>query len=231
MGEHVTRILCAAEPRGSAEAIRQLGDVAADRDVDATIVVGDIGGGPDRRESYRAVFKAFIGFRSPVYWVPGAGDAPVGDYLREAYNIEIVSTQLRGVHGTLAFTRAHQVVAGMGGEISDDPHAERDELEQLRYPRWEAEYRLKILAEHDEHDRILAFATPPAHKGRGTPGSEAVAELVATHRPRLVVCGGPRRSDALGRSTIVGPGELGEGHYAVADIRSHEVELAELATA
>jgi hypothetical protein len=86
MGEHVTRILCVAEPRGSADAIRQLGDVAAERDVDATIVVGDIGGGPDRRESYRAVFKAFVGLRSPVYWVPGAGDAPVGDYLRETYN-------------------------------------------------------------------------------------------------------------------------------------------------
>jgi Icc-related predicted phosphoesterase len=231
MGEHVTRVLCAAEPRGSAEVIERLAEVAAESAVDATVVVGDLGGGADRRAGYRSVFRALAGFRSPVYWVPGPGDVPVGACLREAYNIEIVSPLLRGVHGTLAFTPDQQLVAGMGGEISDDPEAARDELERLRYPRWEAEYRLKILAELAEHECILVFATPPAHKGRGTPGSEAVAELINTHRPRLVVCGGERRTETLGRSTIVAPGGLGDGHYAVADIRRHDVELGELAAA
>jgi Icc-related predicted phosphoesterase len=231
MVERVTRILCAAEPRGSTDAVERLRDVAADRAVDATVVVGDLGGGPDRRESYRSVFRALVEYRSPVYWVPGAGDAPIGVYLREAYNIEVVSPLLRAVHGTLAFTPGQPVVAGMGGEISDDPHATRDEVERLRYPRWEAEYRLKILAEHAEHERVLIFATPPAHKGRGIPGSEAVAELINTHRPRLVVCGGERRTEILGRSTIVAPGGLTDGHYAVADIHSHEVVLGELAAA
>jgi Icc-related predicted phosphoesterase len=86
MGEHVTRILCAAAPRGSTDAIEQLADVAAGQNVDATVVVGDLSSGTDQRESYRSVFRALRGFRSPVYWVPGPGDAPVATYLREAFN-------------------------------------------------------------------------------------------------------------------------------------------------
>jgi uncharacterized protein len=231
MGEHFTRILCAAAPRGSRDAIEQLREVAADQNVDATVVVGDLSSGTDQRESYRSVFRALGGFRSPVYWVPGPGDAPVATYLREAYNIEVASSLLHGIHGTLAFTPGQSVIAGMGGEISDDLDANRDEIERLRYPRWEAEYRLKVLDEHAEHERMLVFATAPAHKGRGTPGSEAVAELINTHRPRLVVCGGPRRTETLGRSMVVAPGELADGHYALADIRSRDVVLGELVAA
>jgi Icc-related predicted phosphoesterase len=126
MGERVTRLLCAAEPRGSADAIERLRNVAADGAVDATVIVGDLSGGPDRSKSYRSVFRALAGFRCPVYWVPGAGDAPIWVYLREAYNIEVVSPLLRGVHGTLAFTPGQAIVAGMGGEISDDPGTSRD---------------------------------------------------------------------------------------------------------
>jgi Icc-related predicted phosphoesterase len=130
MSERVTRLLCAAEPRGSAEAIERLRDVAADGAVDATVIVGDLGGGPDRSKSHRSVFRALVGVGSPVYWVPGPGDAPISVYLREAYNIEIVSPLLRGVHGTLAFKPGQPIVAGMGGEISDDPGASRHEVVQ-----------------------------------------------------------------------------------------------------
>jgi Icc-related predicted phosphoesterase len=58
-----------------------------------------------------------------------------------------------------------------------------------------------------------------------------VAELVNTHRPRLVVCGGERHTETLGRSTIVAPGDLTDGHYAVADLRRRDVVMSELAAA
>jgi uncharacterized protein len=80
--------------------------------------------------------------------------------------------------------------AGLGGEISDDPNHSRDELERLSYPRWEAEYRLKLLRELEEHQMVLVFWTQPSHKGLGAPGSQLLAELVNSHRPRLVVRGG-----------------------------------------
>ncbi len=49
----------------------------------------------------------------------------------------------------------------MGGESGDDLDANRDEIERLRYPRWEVDYRLEILDEHPEQERMLAFAAPP----------------------------------------------------------------------
>jgi Icc-related predicted phosphoesterase len=232
MTKRVTRVLCAASPRGSRQAIERLHEIADDRDAHAIVVVGDLGIGELRRESYRALFRALAGDRRPAYWVPGSQDAPIGDYLRETHNIEVVHPFVRGVHGTPAFTPGgHILVAGLGGEISDDPEAPREEIERLRYPRWEAAYRLKLLAEFGEHERLLAFATPPAHKGTGEPGSEVVTELVATWRPRIVVCPGPRPPEMIGRSLVVAPGSLADGHFAVADVGSRDVDFGQLAAA
>jgi uncharacterized protein len=228
--QRLTRILCAADPRGSAEAVAALVRAAADRDVQAIAVVGDLSGGDDRQAGYRSVFRALGRAGHDTYWVPGPSDAPVEEYLREAHNIEVVHPFLHGVHGTVAFAPGSVLVAGFGGEVQDDPAASRDELRRLRYPRWEVEYRLKLLErELSEHDQlILLFSTPPAHKGRGTAGSEALAELAVTHRARLVVCAGEPATMMLGRTLVVAPGCLAEGSYAVADLHARTAEHAEL---
>jgi Icc-related predicted phosphoesterase len=225
--QRVTRILCAAEPRGNADAIERLLQTAAERGVQAVAVVGDLAAVGS--ESYRAVFRAMGSSGLPVFWVPGPDDAPVGDYLREAHNIEMVHPELHGVHGTAALAPdGHALFAGIGGQIDDDPGAAREEVEGLRYPRWEPEYRLKILSEFRELQPILLFWTPPAHKGLNVPGSDVLAELTATYRARLVVCGGERASETLGRTLVVAPGSILDGHYAVVDLEAHEVEFGEL---
>jgi Icc-related predicted phosphoesterase len=229
--KRVSRVLCAADPRGSEEAIAALLRLAEEADVQAIAVVGDLSADAgDRATDYRTLFRALGAAGHPTFWVPGASDAPVDDYLREAYNVETVYPFVRGVHGTAAFAPGTQLVAGFGGEVDDDPEAVRDEQRRLRYPRWEVEYRLKILqhelAEH-EHP-ILLFSTPPAHKGLGTPGSEALAQFAATVRARLVVCGGPPATMTIGRTLVVAPGSLAEGGYAVADVHALSAELGEL---
>jgi Icc-related predicted phosphoesterase len=228
---HLTRILCMAEPRGSAAVIGQLLESPERLGVQAIAVVGDLGAGPGLRASYRALFRALGNVRLPAFWVPGPGDAPIVEYLRESHKIEVVFPALHGVHGTAALGPGEVIFAGVGGEISDDPGAERDEVDRVRLPRWEPEYRLKLLREMPEHERVLLFATPPVHKGLGTAGSDVVAELVGTYRPRLVVCGGPSASESLGRSLVVAPGSAAEGHYAIVDLPAHSVELEELSTA
>jgi Icc-related predicted phosphoesterase len=45
------------------------------------------------------------------------------------------------------------------------------------------------------------------------------------------VCGGERGTEAIGRSTIVAPGRLTEGQYAIADVHSRQVEFEELSAA
>jgi hypothetical protein len=162
--KRVTRVLCAAGPQGSAEAVERLLQAAGDLDVQAVAVVGDLGGGPDRAADYRALFQALGRAGWPAYWVPGPADAPIEEYLREAQNIEVVFPFVRGVHGTAAFAPdGHIVFAGFGGHVSDDPAEPREELQALRYPRWEPEYRLKVRNELHEHQLVLLLATPPAH--------------------------------------------------------------------
>lgn len=225
--KRIARILCISSPRGDGDAIAALGTTVADGHVDAVCVAGNLAGAGRPADAYRAVFRALAGLELPVYWVPGRDDAPVGDYLREAYNMELVFGRLRGVHGSAALTPdGHTVVAGLGGEVVDHPEAAREEIATLRYPRWEAEYRLKVLRDFDEHRLILLFATPPAHKGLGIGVSEALAEVVATYRARLCVCAGRRGTEVIGRTLIVAPGEVGEGLYAIADLEAHEAELS-----
>jgi Icc-related predicted phosphoesterase len=65
-------------------------------------------------------------------------------------------------------------------------------------------------------------------RGRGTAGSEALAELAVTHRARLVVCGGAPTSVTLGRTLVVAPGPLTAGSYAVADLHARTAQHAEL---
>jgi uncharacterized protein len=226
----VTKILCAAGPRDANSAVEHLVEAARRReDVHAVALVGDLGTGDPA--AYRALFRLLASTELPTYWVPGPGDAPIDHYLREAYNVEVVFPSLRGVHGTMAFAPGPVLFAGFGGDVSDDPDAAREESARLSYPRWEPEYRLKLVRELAEHELVLLLATPPAHKGHGSTGSEALAELVGSYRPRLVVCGGEQRTETLGRSLVVAPGRLADGHYAVVDLHSRDVEFAELATA
>jgi uncharacterized protein len=231
MAARVTRILCAAEPCGSAQAVDRLLEAAERLNVQAVAVIGDLGSESDRRGGYRSVFRALGQRGLPTFWVPGASDSPVAGYLRESHNIEVVYPQLHGVHGTAAFAPGHVLFAGLGGEISDDPDARREEIARLRYPRWEPEYRLKLLRELPEHECVLLFATPPAHKGRSVPGSDVVAELVNTYRPRAVVCGGPPGSEMLGRSLVVAPGSIVGGQFALIDLHAHRAVHEELSTA
>jgi Icc-related predicted phosphoesterase len=224
----VRTILCVADPGGSESAVELLRAASEQHDVDAIALVGDLSTGAVAEE-YRSVLHALVATGRPAYCVPGPRDAPLDPYLQTAHAVELAHPQLRGVHGTAAFTPdGHIVVGGLGGEIDDNPGATRDETRRLRYSRLEAEYRLKVLDELGEHDRILLFATRPAHRGAQSPGSDAVAELINTYRPRLVVTGGERGIETFGkRSLVVAPGSLQQGHYAIADLRGREAQLFE----
>jgi hypothetical protein len=222
----MSRILCAADPSGSPDAIEELVAAGNERAVDAIALVGDIG---DHDAGARHVFRKLARASCPVFWVPGPDDVPIERYLQEAYSIETAFTRLRGVHGTAASVPGGVLFAGFGGRVNDDLGQPRDERERLSYPRWEAEYRLKVLGEFDYDELVLLFWTPPAHKGLDRPGSEAVTELIGTYRPRVVVCAGERGVEELGRSLVVAPGCIRDGHYAVVDLHERTAVLQEVA--
>lgn len=177
------------------------------------------------KESLRAIFSALGEGRLPTFWVPGAADAPLSAYLRESYNMEIVHPHLHGVHGTFAIGPGRVLFAGMGGELVDERDATRLEDERLRYPAWELEYRLKTIRELREYEKVFLFATQPAHKGLHGAGSEALAVLINTYRPRLAVVPGDAIAETrLGTTLVVRPGRLEQGEYALIDLHDLSVQ-------
>ena len=166
-----------------------------------------------------------------TFWVPGPADAPLTYYLRESFSIETVYPFLHGVHGTVALGGGYVLFGGMGGEILDDPDTQRDEVGALRYPGWEVEYRLKVLREFShEYEKVFLFATMAAHKRLDQRGSEVLAELIKTHRPRvtLVAGGDGVQQELLASTLVVLTGSLTRGEYAVVDIQDRKAEPAKL---
>ena len=229
MSGHITKIVASCEPRGQSEKVERLIQAAKEDGAQVLALLGDLGADGEIRE-YAGLLKAVGRAGLPAFYVPGPGDAPFGKYLKEAHNTEVVFASLHGVHGTFAFAPGYLLFAGMGGEISDDPRHEREEMERLSYPGWEVEYWLKTLRELKDYKKVFLFGTPPAHKGLREGGSELLAELVKTYSPRLALTGGDVfRQERLGTSLVVAPGRLSEGGYALIDLSEGEVEAKTLA--
>jgi HSP20 family molecular chaperone IbpA len=108
--------------------------------------------------------------------------------------------------------------------IYDDPRALTGEDILVHYPGFEVERRFKLIDAPDVQQKVFLFATPPAHKGLGTRGSEVVAEVVKTYRPRIVVVAGERKGQlSLGKSLVVWPGRAEIGWHGLVDVRARNV--------
>jgi hypothetical protein len=109
----LTRLVCAADPGGSTEAIAAVVGAAERDDAQAIAVVGTLGAGVASPESQRAVFRALAAARRPVFWVPGPDDAPVATYLREAHSIaSCTATCTACTHGRAGAGRRRRRRAG-----------------------------------------------------------------------------------------------------------------------
>jgi uncharacterized protein len=230
MAKHIQKVLAVGGINGEVDLLENLFEELGDEPIDAVTLVGDLGAPWSKPDTFRALFKALGHADLAAFWIPGANDAPIRDYLRESYNMEIAYPKLRGVHATAAIGPDHVLFAGIGGEIVDDPETVRSEEALIRYPGWEAEYRLKVVGEFKDYAKVFLFMTRPAHKGLHEPGSEVLAELINTYRPRIVVTGGDEPSEEnLGTSVILCPGRLDQGRYALIDFHNSSVEFETVA--
>jgi uncharacterized protein len=226
MAKHIQKVLAVGGINGDVDLLENLFEELGDEPIDAVTVVGDLGAPWSRAETYRALFKALGHADLPAFWVPGATDAPISEYLRESYNMEIAYPKLRGVHATAAIGPDHVLFAGIGGDIVDDPETLRSEEALIRYPGWEAEYRLKVVGEFKDYPKVFLFTTRPAHKGLHEAGSEVLAELINTYRPRFVVTAGDEPfEEGLGTAVVLAPGRLDQCRYALIDFHSSAVEF------
>lgn len=225
MRRFVKRIVATAEPRGNLEAVAHLVEQADEMGAEALVVLGNLAPGSTAR-TYSQLFKSLSQMQVPTFYLPGPEDVPIAEYMREAAAMETVYPHLHGVHGTFALAPGHIVFTGVGGSVSDDQHAARDEQDRLCYPGWEVEYRLKFLNELKDYQKVFLFSTLPEHKGFHEPGSAVLAEMIKSYKPRLVLVAGtePKR-ELLGTSLVVVPGGLTEGNVSFIDLREHTVEM------
>ena len=121
---------------GEVGLLENLFEELADEPIDAVTLRRRSSGAPwSRADTYRALFKALSATPTvAAFWIPGPNDAPLGDYLRESYNMEIAYPKLRGVHATAAIGPDHVLFAGIGGEIVDDPDTMRSRRRSFGIP-------------------------------------------------------------------------------------------------
>ncbi|HXB22179.1 MAG TPA: hypothetical protein VNV88_12395 [Candidatus Solibacter sp.] len=224
MRKAIAKILATSRPSGNIDAIRRLGQEAVSAGADAIVLLGSLtlkGTGP---RTVGQVLKALGEAHLPAFYVPGPDDTPFLEFLREAANFELVYPQLRGVHGTFALVHGQVVVSGMGGMIEDGPATLHNEVEILRYPGWEVEYRLKFLHELKDYEKVFLFTTFPEHKGRHEKGSAVLAEIIKSYNPRVVlIAGKERKHEFIGKSLLVSTGSLAEGKFTLVNLRKQEV--------
>ncbi len=230
MRKTTRRVIAASNLLGELGKLERLIEQIPDIEADALVLLGDLAPREAGTRDYARLFRLLTHVDLPTFYLPGCQDAPIEEYLREAANIEVVHPQMHGVHGSYAFAPGHLLVAGLGGEIVDDPETAREERECLRYPGWEAEYRLKVLWELKDYPKLLLFTTPPAHKGLGEDGSQTVAELIKTYNPKAaLIASTERKQERLGDSWVVMTGSLAKGEFSVIDLREERLEPGSIA--
>jgi Icc-related predicted phosphoesterase len=219
---HIRTIAAISEIRGEVGRLDEVLSEIADEGVDAIAAIGDLGAPWSGPEIYREIVRLFGAVDVPLYWIPGRTDAPLEEFLPEAFNLEIAIPTLRAVHGLVAEGPGEVLFAGMGGDIIDDPDTITLEESILRYAGWHVEYRLKVLREFDDRQKVFLFTTPPAHKGIGGQGSAVLAELIKTYNPMVAVVRGETPAEhQLAKTVVVSPGRVDEGTYAIIDVRDH----------
>jgi Icc-related predicted phosphoesterase len=170
-----------------------------------------------------------------VVVVPGEWDGPERRVLSIMAGQEWAEHHLSCIHG-MHVADGELAFAGFGGRITE---REREVEYALRYPGWEARYRVAFLAQLDQPLLVLVFHSPPARVREldvvdGRPaGSETVTELIGTWSPKVAVVAGDRPGQQPHAATlVVSPGRLDRGEYAVFDPRhGREVRFLTTATA
>lgn len=253
------RILAVSDWHQAEEVLESFRKLATASDADVIVFTGDIlkwgekatewaqarkeSRAPDRRKEgikeeieassgiYRRFFDVLKECGKTSLVIPGNVDAPIRQYLGQYMRTDFPVDKITCVHQSFRPLGKDLLVAGFGGEITDE---EEEEFFVLRYSRWRIEYGLRFL-EMMRQRKILLFHTPPVGKlaldDGNDKGHQVINEIIARLKPQWAFCGHAHKAqgrEEIGDSAIVNPGALKNGHYAVVDTDKREVSLETL---
>lgn len=165
----------------------------------------------------------------PVLVIPGNLDAPEERYFLFMQQTAFQSDNVVLMHENMVKLESY-LFTGFGGELTRD---EKEDYFVLEYPRQEVLFgtrRMRFL----NPPRILMFYSPPVSKldrEQGThKGSELVNEIIESVAPSFLFCGGSSEPglEEIGRTVVVNPGSLADGHFAVVNTKMRDAQFLKL---
>ena len=183
-------------------------------------------------ESIQQFLLALADTQKVVYVVPGYNDAPESLYFKTVYNYAQIYPNLRPAH-EMMFREDQFMVSGFGGDMS---LSEDNREFVLQYSQPWVEFALRRL-EYVPGEKILLFHSPPVCRLDISDdehcGVLLINELIERVSPKLVMCGRAKSGQGkvkLGGSVVVNPGPFFDGHYAVIDHPTLEVQFKNVKT-
>ncbi|MFW9916048.1 MAG: metallophosphoesterase [Candidatus Thorarchaeota archaeon] len=178
---------------------------------------------------YDEFFTFFEAEEIPLFLVPGNMDAPVerfSDHVVQRYR---QSPFIRVVHDELHEFHEFKF-AGFGGELTPTGaeaffvrrYLEEEAIDSMR----------RLLEDKSTGELSLLFHSPPegeAGNDEGTQkGSQAINRIIEMLQPAYVFCGHAHKARAIEKvnnTTVINPGALKDGCYAIVDIHAGEAAL------
>lgn len=165
-----------------------------------------------------------------IYEIPGLEDAPESHYFQTIYKLTSIYPNLQPAHEMLHHEDAFSV-AGFGGEIT----LSEDQRElTLQYSTVWPEFSLRRL-KYFPGEKILMFHSPPVCRLDMTEdehcGVLLLNEIIEAVSPVLVFCGRAKSGQGvvkMGKTTVLNPGPLFMGNYAVVDYPTMEIRFGNL---
>lgn len=193
-------------------------------DVESPVIESEI---KEDTEYLQEFLLALADTQKVVYVVPGYHDAPESLYFKTAYNYAQIYPNLRPVH-EMIYREDPFMVAGFGGDMT----VSEDNRELvLQYSRSWVEFALRRV-EYFPGEKILLFHSPPVSRldksGDEHCGVLLINEMIEKVSPRLVICGRASSGQGtvkMGSAVVVNPGPFFQGHYAVIDYPSMNVQF------
>lgn len=181
-------------------------------------------------ELYATFYDTVKSLDLPFFAIPGNVDSPLSQYIKTGWQNVKQNSNLHMVHSNF-FAKEGFAVAGFGGEITED---DKEDFFVLQFPRCELESGLSFLSSVS-HEKILLTHAPPLgsldkHDGKQK-GSVVINDLIERFQPTWAFCGhahAARGNEKLGDCTVVNPGALKNGFYALVDTDNKEVKLKSL---
>lgn len=181
---------------------------------------------------YDEFFAFFEAAEIPLFVIPGNMDAPVERFSEHVVHRYRQSPFIRVVHDELHEFHEFKF-AGFGGQLAPTG---AEAFFVRRYLEEEAIDSMRRLLETKETKNnrklVLLFHNPPEGEvgnDEGTQkGSRAVNRIIEMLKPAFVFCGHAHKARAIEKvndTTVINPGALKDGCYAVVDLRAKKGSL------